>query len=121
MEQRFPKTDFARRFCCSGRLISTHKSSSHKAFSVFAVLYFLTELHPARVIREQKRSKNVPRIHLTDIVVQALSEHFPEVHFTVGWHDAVSMTSADLRLERTRGIYEGLMLAGLVLDPRISS
>lgn len=54
-------------------------------------------------------------------VFQALSEQFPKVHFTVDWQDATSMTAAQLRLERITGIYEGLMLAGLIADPRTSS
>lgn len=66
--------------------------------------------------------------HVTDVmranhtypqtIFQAMSEQFPEVHFTVHWQGATSMTAAQLRLERITGIYEGLALAGIVAEKR---
>jgi hypothetical protein len=49
-------------------------------------------------------------------VFQALSEQFPEVHFTVDWNDAVSLVSAMIREQRIDGIMEGLEIAGLIED-----
>jgi hypothetical protein len=44
-------------------------------------------------------------------VWEALSEALPDVHFTVDWHDAVSIVAAMLREARQLGVVDGLELA----------
>ena len=45
---------------------------------------------------------------------EAMSDQFPEVHFTIQQQDAISMVSAMIRAERIHGIIEGLQLAGVI-------
>lgn len=49
---------------------------------------------------------------------QAMSEQFPEVHFTLDYCDLCSLISASIRQERLLGIVEGLELAGMKCDDR---
>jgi hypothetical protein len=60
------------------------------------------------------------RDHLTNTqtLFQVLSEHLPDVHYTIQQEDAVSMVAAMIREQRLEGILEGLRLAGLLNEPR---
>lgn len=68
------------------------------------VATFIAE-HVADVFRENVTNPQT--------VFEALSDQFPEVHFTVDWHDAASLTAAYLREERLAGVIVGLKLAGI--------
>ncbi|MGY3609693.1 MULTISPECIES: hypothetical protein [unclassified Bradyrhizobium] len=56
------------------------------------------------------------RDHVTNpqTFLEAMSEQFPDVHFTIQQQDAVSMVAAMIRVQRLEGILEGLRLAGLL-------
>src|ERR1700730_17174494 len=56
------------------------------------------------------------RDHVTNpqTFFEAMSEHLPDVHFTIQQQDAVSMMAAMIREQRLEGILEGLRLAGLL-------
>jgi hypothetical protein len=44
---------------------------------------------------------------------QAMTDQFPDVHFTVDWYNAVSMVASILREQYLAGVIEGLELAGV--------
>jgi hypothetical protein len=57
------------------------------------------------------------RDHVTNpqTLFQALSDQFPDVHFSIHRQDAISMISAIIRVQRLGGIIEGLELAGVAI------
>ncbi|ANW01310.1 hypothetical protein [Bradyrhizobium icense] len=56
------------------------------------------------------------RDHVTNpqTFLEAMSEQFPDVHFTIQQQDAVSMVASMIRVQRLEGILEGLRITGLL-------